>query len=600
MHRSTFVSRSLLALLALPMAQAVPLATPKANGGSHLARNADSAAAPLERALQHGLALENQKRDEQQVRDILQAARSLASPEKQDLLVLRDLHKRGILDTLVNALAAILTELLGTDGASARHYRRQLANLGAQTGSLVDQITCLILKLIGINDSSCNSSKRADGDAATADQSVDPAAVREAVAQLVEQVQEFVQSSSSSSSTDAQATDSDNSRRDILVARQGAILGVEGILEVLRQLLDTLLNTLLPLSPRSAAKTTSAARPFGTNCPPPGTPNDGQYRPGCPGYGRRDLSERDLNLVQVLIPAIEALIKQLSSVSGSTPSASSASSASSAFPASKSKTSSDDDDSSSSSDGSADDSSASTPGSLLSSLFESRDLLDGDGFGFVKRQIAEEKRDADVEHVGISEDKAAKVNNILNRIIGELSQKRDLGAGPFNRRTIDSVLDKVWAPSMSRRMVLGAASRSIDNVIEGANRVFAARADFQPVWDEIKQLGNHHFEARESNDDNERRAAAEHAAAESFAPVWTSLRDMVDDAFAHGKKRSNESPKLNVKPFTNAIHRWFNHAVLQKSKRDLDQFRPLANAAGNFAKQQMKEWTAALKKSQQH
>lgn len=607
MHQKTIVSRSVLALLALPMAHAFPVSSSKTGRDGLVARHNGNVEL-TERTSQETMAVTVQRRASEQIEAVMQAARAVGAPEHANTLMLRDLHRRGILDTLVNALAAVLTELLGTDGASARHYRRQLTSLGAETGGLVDKITCLILKLIGINDASCSGSARrsdvstdgsnstasatATSSAPTSSPSVDAEAVRQAVTKLVQQVEEAMQQAESGTSASSGLTDSQ--RRDILLARQGLTGGVQGILEVLRELLDTLLNTLLPLSSRSTDSTSSAPAAKSTDCPAPGTPNDGQYRPGCPGYGRRDLSERDLDLMEVLVPAIQMLMKQLESLSGSDPDSSSSgtSTASSATP---SKTTS-------GSAGSA-ESSASTPGSLLS-LFETRDLLDADGFQFVKRNMGDAE-----EHHGLNERDASKVNDVLGRVFAELAHKREEHDGLLSTRTVDAVVNKVWAPSMSRRMFMGAASRSIDAGLARANRVLAARADFKPVWKELKHLGNKHFASRdvsEQSGDAGKRDAAQ-ASPNSFAPVWSSFRDMIDNAIENADKGKNQDGKrsapvspqgvIDVKPFTAAASKWFNHAVLGKSggKRDVSQFRPLADAAGNFAKQQMKEWTAALK-----
>lgn len=61
---------------------------------------------------------------------------------------------------------------------------------------------------------------------------------------------------------------------------------------------------------------------FGKNCPPASAPNDGMYRPGCPGYGRRDviahakraaLGKRDLGSTQLsnLLPALSTLLEAM-------------------------------------------------------------------------------------------------------------------------------------------------------------------------------------------------------------------------------------------------------------------------------------------------
>lgn len=65
------------------------------------------------------------------------------------------------------------------------------------------------------------------------------------------------------------------------------------------------------------ATATSAADPEKTSggkadCPSP-HPNDGMYRPGCPGYGRRDLAKRDASQEQLkqVLPALSTLIEAI-------------------------------------------------------------------------------------------------------------------------------------------------------------------------------------------------------------------------------------------------------------------------------------------------
>lgn len=87
----------------------------------------------------------------------------------------------------------------------------------------------------------------------------------------------------------------------------------------------------LPNQATAATTSSSAAVPpstatsvggFGKNCPAPGTPNDGMYRPGCPGYGRRDLASRsaaaankkralDASTLKDLLPALSTIIEAM-------------------------------------------------------------------------------------------------------------------------------------------------------------------------------------------------------------------------------------------------------------------------------------------------
>ena len=130
------------------------------------------------------------------------------------------------------------------------------------------------------------------------------------------------------------------------------------------------------------------------------------------------------------------------------------------------------------------------------------------------------------------------------------------------------------------------------------NSVINARADFEPVWKEAKKLGNAHFGQR-SNYMAERSAAAANDG--SLRNVWSSFSKIVDDSFAKDKNASaskrSPNPAVDVKPFEDAVVQWARKHFAQdgaKAKRDMQQFQPLAQAAGTFAKQQMKEWTVAL------
>ncbi|CAO1617760.1 unnamed protein product [Sympodiomycopsis kandeliae] len=75
-------------------------------------------------------------------------------------------------------------------------------------------------------------------------------------------------------------------------------------------------KTLVPTTSKSAANAEKTG--YGVNCPNP-TPNDGMYRPGCPGYGRRDIRpsrrhvRRDASQDQLkqVLPALATIIEAM-------------------------------------------------------------------------------------------------------------------------------------------------------------------------------------------------------------------------------------------------------------------------------------------------
>lgn len=680
------ISASLLALLAIPAARALPVnnAQVAAVGGSNLAARGGSQSELLARHLTpqaQGAA--------KSVQSIYARFAHIQNDGERSVAVVRDLQRRGIIDTLVQAIAAILTELLGTDGAPARHYRRQLTVLGMQTGSIVDDITCLLLKLFGINDSNC-AGKPAKRDVSSASNSfaglnaADPVAMRESLGDLLSHIGRALEKEEfdGGKALFQRAVGDDTE----LLARQfPATLGVEGLLTVLRQLLDAVLNTLLPLSPRqeNASATTSAARATGTNCPPPGTPNDGMYRPGCPGYGRRelDLSARDADseqlqntasLLQMLIQQLEPLVQKANDAAGD---ASDASATATSDDAAATASAASGDASASSSDGSESSavegalaqltSSASTPGPSASSsdadgaessseatpTVAARDFLEADGFQYVRRQTDAAASATDdtsatstassaspsstsgssasysmvkglvselfsmfsgggsggssaskttTEDASDSSSASSGSSNafmsLISNVLGGLSS-RSVAEGPLKRRVVDGLLERALGGSP---MVRSMASLYVDRAVDHVNEIIKARADFEPVWTEIKKLGNSHFGLRSV--EMQQRDADEG----SLHDVWSNFSQMIDASIAEDKKQAanggakrSPSPSVDVKPFADAATKWAQKNLAKdgaKAKRDFDQFQPLAQAAGSFAKQQMKEWTAALNK----
>ncbi|CAO1626669.1 unnamed protein product [Sympodiomycopsis kandeliae] len=682
------ISQALLALLAIPAARALPLNTQSAVGVLN-ARGSPSQANSIHSNLLSRNVSPKARGAAESVQTIYARYAHIRDDGERSVAVVRDLQRRGIIDTLVQALAAILTELLGTDGAPARHYRRQLAALGMQTGSIIDDITCLILKLVGINDSNCQG-KPSKRDVSSASNSftglnaADPEAMRESLGELLSQVGRALEKEEFPGN-DVAYRRGDDAHSDLMARQFPAQLGVEGLLEVLRQLLDAVLNTLLPLSPRSAAAsvTQSAATPTGTNCPPPGTPNDGMYRPGCPGYGRRDLSARDSEQLENIAPMLEMLIQKLepmvqkadaaASQSTGTDDASVASptaAASSASAASSDDTTTPDGSSSSAVEGALAQlsSSASTPSpsspaggdSTSSGSAAARDLLEGDGFRYVKRQAAAAAPDAssseDPEASATStsssstpssssssdsgnsasysmvkgivselfslmsggasskssqssaDDSTASTASsggssdsfmsMISSVLGGLSS-RDVVEGPIHQRDVHNLMDRALGNSPGVHIMKGLVTRYVNRAVDQTNEVLKARADFTPVWSEVKKLGNAQF-SKVSNNVAERSDEDG-----SFNNVWSTFRDMIDASIDADKKQASNgskrspSPAVDVKPFADAATKWAQKNLAhdrEHTKRDLQQFQPLANAAAGFAKKQMQEWTAALNK----
>jgi hypothetical protein len=120
--------------------------------------------------------------------------------------------------------------------------------------------------------------------------------------------------------------------------------------------------------------------------------------------------------------------------------------------------------------------------------------------------------------------------------------------------------------------------------------LLSRRADFSPVWAEVKKLGNGEWTRRDVHDD--------------FAPVWQSFSAMVDEALGQASpaKRSNGS---KASDFARAAMRFgaktffrggsnLRRSTDAHGKRAEHDWQPLLSAAGDFAKTQMSEWTTAL------
>ncbi len=277
-------------------------------------------------------------------------------PQARDLAMVTELHRRGLLDQLVAALRDLIITLLGKGGGMSR---RQAST--EQLEQAIHQVTCILDALFGNTDDTCsdvlggssNSTNATTGASGKAKSPLEKklaalgAELRNgtSITQVVDGLmagngtaaaapqkkgdkkkgkhhpaaaQNATSTDTTGAATDASTTalplqQQEKRSFEALEARQNS--GVEGLLVALRDVVDTILNTLLPMASRgeddsSSTAATSSARWPPQDCPPP-TPNDGMYRPGCPGYGRRDLAvrrsmeslgERDANILQTVCP----------------------------------------------------------------------------------------------------------------------------------------------------------------------------------------------------------------------------------------------------------------------------------------------------------
>ena len=656
-------------------------------------------------------------------------------PQARDLAMVTELHRRGLLDQLVAALRDLIITLLGKGGGMSR---RQAST--EQLEQAIHQVTCILDALFGNTDESCSdvlggSSNSTTNETSTAatnktlsplekklaalgaelrngtsiTQVVDglmahnatatPAAGKKADKKKGEKGKlhpaKNATSTADTSSTSAAATTAQTEKRSIelLQARQNS--GLEGLLVALRDVVDTILNTLLPMASRgeseSSASTTSSGRWPPQDCPPP-TPNDGMYRPGCPGYGRRDLAvrrsmqalgERDANILQTVLPMIEMLLQQLPSLISSMYSSPTSSAASAAATATSvtgaakaaSPTSMVDDafaqiiaalgsgDGSTSgsktassakaqatnaSDGANGASSAARSAANLSQNF-ARDLLNGDGMNLGKRQadtntgdgIGSDNCDASGNSGGIN---VSLLNNLLNGLLSGFSRRSEdavpleffkrqtdgnntIGSsncsasnntGGVNLSLLDNLLNGLLA-GFSRRDVgadgmvsVEALQRDVADPLAARSApesLLQARADFAPVWNEIKKIGNEHFHvardlsatADESTASATKRAAADNDTPD-FTPVWEALRDLVDSGYqqaaantdaSSAQRRDASAPlKLDYKPLMKAGIKYgkqlFKSFTTHHAKRSTD-YKPFIDAASNFAVTAVKE-----------
>ncbi|SPO27181.1 uncharacterized protein UTRI_10643_B [Ustilago trichophora] len=671
-------------------------------------------------------------------------------PQARDLAMVTELHRRGLLDQLVAALRDLIITLLGKGGGMSRRQSNT-----EQLEQAIHQVTCILDALFGNSDESCSdvlggsSNSTTNATSTATNKTMSPlekkladlgaelrngtsitqvvdglmahngtaaaAASKKADKKKAEKGEKgkhlpaknatsTADTSTTSTTTGATTLAAQKDKRsfELLEARQNS--GLEGLLVALRDVVDTILNTLLPMASRgesedTSASSTSSARWPPQDCPPP-TPNDGMYRPGCPGYGRRDLAvrrsmqalgERDANILQTVMPMIEMLLQQLpsliqsmasspsstaagaaataSAVTGSAKNASPTSMVDAAFAQIISALGSDSNNSPSSggsktassaasaakaqatgaSDGADGASSAARSAANLSQNF-ARDLLNSDGMNLGKRQadtttgdgISNDNCDASGNSGGIN---VSLLNNLLNGLLSGFSRRSadDVPLEFFKRQNDGTDGDNsIGSGNCSASNNTGGVNLSLlDNLLNGllsgfsrrdmgadgmvsvealqrdvADQPLAARsapetflqvrADFAPVWSEIKKIGNEHFHAARdlTHTDDGSTSATKRAAADNdapnFTPVWEAIRDLVDsgykqasDADASAQRRDAGAPlKLDYKPLMKAGIKYgkqlFKSFTTHHAKRSTD-YKPFIDAASNFAVTAVKE-----------
>ncbi|TKY87812.1 hypothetical protein EX895_003393 [Sporisorium graminicola] len=671
-------------------------------------------------------------------------------PQARDLAMVTELHRRGLLDQLVAALRDLIITLLGKGGGMSR---RQAST--EQLEQAIHQVTCILDALFGNTDDTCSdvlggSSNSTNATSKTANKTLSPlekklhalgAELRNgtSITQVVDGMMAHnatataagkkgdkkagkkkgdkgkqvsgaasnptslpADAATGATTTTAAQQQQEKRSYELLNARQNS--GVEGLLVALRDVVDTILNTLLPMASRgeddSSATSTSSGRWPPQDCPPP-TPNDGMYRPGCPGYGRRDLAvrrsmdalgERDANILQSIMPMIEMLLQQLPSLIQSMASSPASSAAGSAATAASTATGAAGAKGASptsmvdaafaqiisalgnGNDAGASKAAASATGSAAkaqatdakaaSSAARSaanlsqnyaRDLLNGDGMNLGKRQattgttddgtVGSDNCDASGNSGGIN---VSLLNNLLNGLLSGFSRRsvddapleffvrqtastgddgNAIGSGNCNASNntggvnvslLDNLLNGLLSGFSRRDIGAGAEGmlsvemlqRDVDAGSPAAvarsapeSALLQERADFKPVWAQIKNLGNEHFHAaRDVSDSAVKRAAAAASDddAPNFTPVWEAFRDLIDSGYDQAAnaapstagQRRDEPLKLDYKPVIKASIKFgkqmFKSFTKHHAKRSTD-YKPFIDAASNFATTAFKE-----------
>ncbi|CDR98699.1 hypothetical protein [Sporisorium scitamineum] len=172
------------------------------------------------------------------------------------------------------------------------------------------------------------------------------------------------------------------------------------------------------------------------------------------------------------------------------------------------------------------------------------------------------------------------LDNLLNGLLSGFS-RRDLGAAAEGMVSVEMLQRDIHADSPAA----GARSAPESTVLQ-------ERADFKPVWTQIKKLGNEHFHSARDVSDNDD--------APNFTPVWEALRDLVDSGYDQaaksastaGAQRREEPLKLDYKPLMKAGIQFgkqvFKSFTTHHAKRSTD-YKPFIDVASNFATTAIKE-----------
>lgn len=689
-------SHALVALLSLSASQAV--AAPVQNADSSKAAVDMLARAPnLHRTFDAMVARRDiTSQQAEEGRTIFARYAHIASDRERSVAVVRDLSKRGILDTLVAAIAQIVNELLGTVPGTNGMRRRQTGPIITYTNELISSAVCLLEALLGVTTSGCSApAARRDLQSTSLDFST-PEAAKASLADMLSMLASMLSDKADSMSSDANnatttagnttaaanATNAANTTatavgaagnataaalptakakghktsdkeaakkngstvskssaehiqsRDLLLTRQETE-GIQGLLTVLRSLVDAILNTILPMSQRDETSKPSK------KCPPAGTPNDGMYRPGCPGYGRRDvggaleLSSRDANFLQSLLPMLQMLLEELpqllsGDVTSTTTSNSTMLSGATATPSAADETATATTEGKAKSTGTKN-----APISAAKLSIDTRALLGADGFERRQDAATDDGSGTGTANGGTSQSgntggvNVSVLNNLLNGLLGGLlgtdtsgssttgGLKSAAGVGDSNNGTsqdgntggvnvslLDNLLNGLLGGLLGTSSKRDVGSSLLKSVLGGSHikraaltmathSILSARADFEPVWNEVKALGNQHF----TRSVNSEAHSADLVARNELTPVWTSFRDMIDATYAedHAASSANQRrsplPDVDTSAFAHASAQFLKQKVFGKRDADL---QPLTQAATKFAKTQMQEWTDAL------
>lgn len=424
---------------------------------------------------------------------------------ERSLYIARDLSKRGILDMLVAALRDIIVELLGKGGQARKRDSDQTANQLQQLTGLDfstknaaraswSQMLDALSKALEQESKTLKSQANVNGTASASGEKAKGTAT--SVGSQVSASANATGSAAASASASPSASAASAAERKVETPRQGnkaakraidqdAILmelaarqeeGVTGLLQVLRNLVDAILNTLLPMSSRSEDSGSESSSSSSKSCPPAGTPNDGMYRPGCPGYGRREVTDALLQVrdaasssqqLSELMPLLEELIQRLPEMMGG--GVSSSTSANSTDATASSQTPKASTGAEASSDGSASTSTKQKSAAPLSAAklsINARSLLEADGFELEKRQSGNSLADAITQ----------LIDSLLEGLLGTETNSTNVtsatGAAKKNKSTSDDSSSSSSGSSSLLMSLLSSLNKRDGGLnVEGLNNV---------------------------------------------------------------------------------------------------------------------------------